>query len=163
MRRFLPTFAACLALVAAACDVPAGPVTVLQSGYVVLDARAFHPGISSAPTQDYCYVRTTLPLREIPAEWSGAADVLVVRMRRSDGQLRTVVERIEPGVPVRLHRVGEAVSVVLGGSAADSVSGVGAATHATGSWTCPATYPGGVAGEPLPTGTWRLGPPLNEG
>lgn len=145
-------------LAAAACSETGGPDPIpINLRYLALDARAWTGGPDSNATNDYCFVRAELPLMEIPEAWTGTVDVLVVRMRRVDGQLRTVVERVEPGVEVRIRRAGEAVGVVLGGTAADSLAGVGAREYAEGAWTCPADYPGGVGGEPRPTGNWNLG------
>lgn len=150
--------AAVLSLLAAAgCSETAGPDPVpIGLQYVALDARAWSGGIGSDVTTDYCFVRAELPLMEVPEAWTGTVDVLVVRMRRVDGQLRTVVERVEPGVELRVRREGGQASVVVGGSVADSLAGTGVREYADGAWTCPADYPGGVEGEPPPVGHWRL-------
>ena len=156
--RFRGTTAVLALLAAAACSETAGPEPgPIGSRYVVLDARAWTGGFDSNLMNDYCFVRAELPLTEVPEEWTGSVSVLVVRMRRVDGQLRTVVEREEPAVEVRVRRAGERVSMVVGGSVADSLAGTGAREYAEGAWTCPSGYPGGVEGEPLPTGSWRLG------
>ena len=124
---------------------------------LILEARAYSPALGVAETNDYCFLSAALPLYELPAEWSGAVAVRIARIRRIDGQLRPVTEQVEQAVPVRIRSTPDSTFVVVGGVAADSLSGRTAINQAEGKWTCPPSFPGGGPGQVLLKGSWRLG------
>ena len=143
------------ALALLACEGVVTPPVVPEP--LTLEARAYSPALGLAETNDYCLLTAVLPLYEMPAEWSGAVTVEIARARRTDGQLRTVAERVEQAVPVQIRSMPDSTFVVIGGVVADSLSGRTAVNQAEGQWTCPPSFPGGGPGETLPKGSWRLG------
>ena len=153
MQRNLAAVLLCL-LVAGGCD---RSPTVTTDNPLVLEVRAFSPGIGVDVTNDFCLLRAVLPIYTLPTEWSGVLAVQVVRMRRVDGQLRTVYDQIEQAASVRIRSTPDSTHVIVGGVAADSLSGRTWTNQAEGQWICPSTFPGGESSETQPVGSWRLG------